>query len=182
VTVVRGAVARVFYQEIKAGDRRKIQASSNDAQTGGGARDLRIPKDRFWDFFGRMLPARRRDRSNNRTVEVLVGRVKWDGPSGVVEHEIAVWPPTDPRPTEIRIAQVNKNFPPGVPEGRPFVLVVQTSDGEIWGLYTTETDLRTGDWDRRIQDPILRCIDNTPETRSIRGYVDLDVGFNYCHG
>lgn len=42
--VVNGAaqVARILYKEIVPGDLRKILAMSNDAVTGGGARDFRF--------------------------------------------------------------------------------------------------------------------------------------------
>jgi hypothetical protein len=36
------AAARILYKEIVEGDLRKFRAESNDAATGGGARDLRF--------------------------------------------------------------------------------------------------------------------------------------------
>lgn len=47
-------VARVIFQVIEDGDRRKFEAVSNDADTGGGARDLRFrPANRFLPVLGR---------------------------------------------------------------------------------------------------------------------------------
>lgn len=37
-----GQVARILYKELVEGDLRKLQAKSNDADTGGGARDFRF--------------------------------------------------------------------------------------------------------------------------------------------
>jgi hypothetical protein len=175
------AVERLFFQELKDGDIRKIQAASNDAPTGGGARDLRVPEAAFWEFFSRMLSGRSNRRSARRTVEVLVSTVKWPVGEAEERRDLLIWPPQDKRPGEIRIAQVNRNFPSNVPSGRPFVLLVQLANGEIWGHYTTESALRSGNWDERIRRPILGCIDAAIGHSSIRGFVDLRLGTSWCH-
>lgn len=183
MVVTRAGVARVFYQELKEGDRRKIQASSNDAPSGGGARDLRIPEEAFGEFFERLLPGTASRRSNRRMVQVRMGNVKWpQNETEFEEHVLEIWPPTSRRPLELRIAQVNRNFPSSVPAGRAFVLVIQDTDGEIWGHYTTEKELRTGDWDERVRASIVACIDSTRPTRSVRGFVDFETGRSHCHG
>lgn len=183
--VGRGAI-RVFFQELKEGDLLKLQAESNVAPTGGGARDLRVsPEAQFRPFLERLFPTTRTARRTKRgAVVVNVGNVHWSSEHGVETREAELWPPTDVRPYELRIAKIHQVFPSVVPEegaGRPFVLLVQNDVGEVWGHYVTERDLRSGDFNERIADVIVNCIDQTPEHRSVRGYVDLRSGQQYCH-
>lgn len=176
------AVVRVYFQELKDGDLRKIQARSNDAPTGGGARDIRMPRERFDDLFRRMFPLTALRKSNKRTVTARVGNVRWQVGEKETRLDIEIWPPTDARPSEIRFAQVHKSFPSAVPDGRPYLLLMEDSSGAVWGQYTTEDDLRHGDWDERVRGPIVKCMDETPPKESVRGYIDLLAGVSYCHG
>lgn len=172
-------VARVFYQELRQGDLLKHQAESNQAATGGGARDLRIsPEAQFRPLFERLFPGRRMKVSKGRNVSILYGPVRW---SPTDEREVEVWPPTDPRPYELRIAQINKSFP-AIPEGgRVFVLLIQNDRHEVWGHYVTEADIRDTDFNPRVSKTIIDCIDRTPPHRSVRGFLDLESGGSYCH-
>jgi hypothetical protein len=179
----RGA-RRVFYQEMKAGDVLKLQAQSNESPTGGGARDLRVsPEGQFRPIFERMFPQTRQRRSNRRLVTVNFGDVRWAADEETRTREIEVWPPTDVRPYELRIAKINEGFPADVPEsgGRVFVLLVQNDKDEVWGHYITEEDLRSGEFNQRVSEAILACLELKREGRSARGYVDLSTGQQYCH-
>jgi hypothetical protein len=51
-------IKRIVYYEIVEGDFRKFQAVSNDAPTGGGARDLRFRQyEKFLEVLKRLFPA-----------------------------------------------------------------------------------------------------------------------------
>ena len=106
------------------------------------------------------------------------GSWRADETEGVLE----IWPPTEVRPSEIRIAQLNRNFPRGRPKDDRSSSSSRTLDGQIWGYYTTEAELRREEWDDRIQGPILACIAQTPDTRSVRGFIDISAGQTHCHG
>jgi len=75
-------VARVFFQEILEGDRRKLEARSNDDPgAGGGARDLRVPHKAFGPLFKKFFPnevVKRRRRGGQPTdVTLQGGEVVW---------------------------------------------------------------------------------------------------------
>jgi hypothetical protein len=182
--VGRGAI-RVFYQELKEGDLLKLNAESNTAPTGGGARDLRVsPEAQFRPFFERMFPSTTSVRSKRGSVTVNVGQVRWSTDEGTQVRDVELWPPTDVRPHELRIAKIHQIFPAVVPqqgEGRTFVLLVQNNAEEVWGHYVSERDLRSGEFNERVASAILGCMDQTPEHRSVRGYLDLRTGHEYCH-
>ena len=72
-------VILVVFKQLVEGDLRKFKAESNDADTGGGARDLRFrPYDRFDGAFERLFPVEElvpRRRNNKSTmVKVRKGR------------------------------------------------------------------------------------------------------------
>lgn len=155
------AVIRVLFQNIEDGDRRKFEARSNDSTTGGGARDLRFrPEDAFLPFFGRMFPHKRYEtrKVNGVTsqIEVLNGTVTWTEATGEKSAAMEVWPATNARPNECRIARISsfglsgliKTDPSG---GRSVFMMFQQANGTIRLYFTTETSLRTGNWDPKIK-------------------------------
>lgn len=105
-----GQVARILYKELVEGDLRKLQAKSNDADTGGGARDFRF------SAYNTLLPVIRQmfpqpiERSRKRgsqmvQIEVFKGVFSWNGAGGVQCKDAYFEPPTDARPLEGRIAR-----------------------------------------------------------------------------
>lgn len=155
------AIIRVLFQNIDDGDRRKFEARSNDSDTGGGARDLRFrPEDIFLPFFGRMLPHKRYEARTSKGVksqiEVLSGTVTWTEPTGDKSATLEVWPATNARPNECRISRISsyglysliKSDPSG---GRSVFMMFQQASSAIRIYFTTETSLRTGNWDPKIK-------------------------------
>lgn len=155
------AIERVLLQNIEEGDRRKFVAKSNDADTGGGARDLRFrPENEFLPFFGRMFPNKsnrvRNAKGVRSQIEVVSGEVSWKEPTGEKSAEMEVWPATDARPNECRIARISElaldgliqNDPNG---GRSIFMMFQQANGEIRLFFTTETSLRNDNWDPKIK-------------------------------
>lgn len=89
----------VFFQEILIGDLKKQRALSNQAATGGGARDLRIPAAYLpflKNFFTKKVGA------------ILSTEVHWrDENNKKCANDLELWSPTKARPSELRIAKIN---------------------------------------------------------------------------
>ena len=155
------AVVRVLLLNIEQGDRRKFEARSNDVGTGGGARDLRFrPSAEFFPFFGRMFPGRefrfRGSIGTGTKIEVLCGEVRWHESGVERSGMVKVWPPTNARPNECRIARISSFDLHGHivddPNGRRSVFMMfQQADGTVRLYFTTETSLRDDNWDSRIK-------------------------------
>ena len=184
-------IACVFFQEIREGDRRKLQARSNTSPSGGGARDLRVPHKEFGPMFRRMFPhdvaQERLRRGARERVPCYGGELYWVNESG--EHSVKVQyePPTDARPSEGRIARIH-DLPvladkvPSQRDGRCFLLLVQNDEGKVFPHYVTDAQLAAGDWNAIVTQAIAECTAGTPANRSVRGYVDFIGGAGYCHG
>lgn len=180
-------VVRILFHQIDDGDRRKMDAESNDAASGGGARDFRFRPDlRFLPFFGRMLPNRRNEA---RTLEGLPGVVEvYYGPFVIPQaeiqptgpaHEMVVWPETPSRPRECRIARVHtygfsalvEDDPNG---GKSIFMLFQTTDGTVRAWFTTETGLQAPGWDDTVRNFAMTWL--ATETKS--GFLDLDPAYH----
>lgn len=177
-------VKRVVFKEIVDGDLRKFEAQSNDADTGGGARDLRFrPSAEFEPVFRKLFPAVRREprRRDGRRVEeeVLVGEFHWLDNGHHKRAEATYEMPTTARPGEGRVPVVHK-YPPFTRElprneGRLVALLVQRDDGTVWPEFATEDSLRSGSWHTGISAPILRSLDaKRPASQVARGFIDFD--------
>lgn len=181
-------VVRVLLQNIEDGDRRKFEALSNDSDTGGGARDLRFrPEAEFLPFFSSMLPNKRTQTRTSKGVktqiEVLSGRVEWTENGLEKNATMEVWPSTDARPSECRIARISSfglhdliaNDPKG---GRSVFMIFQQADGTIRIHFTTETSLLNDKWDQKIKNFAAHWI----QEGSKSAYLDLDNRRQYPHG
>src|SRR4051812_31674071 len=104
---------RVLYKRLVDGDRRKIIAQSNDADSGGGARDLRFnPWPNFEPVVHRLMPMTATRTTSRGDVAIRVGELRWYGDGGS-QRSVGVefWPPTNARPNEGRLARVHE-IPP----------------------------------------------------------------------
>jgi hypothetical protein len=183
-------VNRVIYKEILSGDRRKFVAKSNDAPSGGGARDLRFSFEQFEPAFRAVFPDKvtevRKREGEREELHVFKGEFYWLD-EGEVRHAPSYFePPTDARPTEGRIRRINSydcfREIPDEDQGRLFLLLVQQADDTVWPSFATERSLRSGKWDTNVADEILRC---TRAARSagiaVAGYIDFTTGRAYCN-
>ena len=175
-------VARVYFQEITAGDRRKIEGKSNDAQTGGGARDLRFPDAKLRPFFERMFPKTRTAQRDGVALTVNHGVVSWVDNLGAERvNPIEYWPPTNARPTEGRLGRVNQlgnlqSLPP-TSDGRLFVTLTQLDNGEIRVRHVSEKVLLDENMTHAtVVDQLKKAIRAQRGNHSIRGYIDWDEG------
>ena len=164
----------ILFQQLRLATVLKAQGVSNDAPTGGGARDLRLrPYDRFQPFMERLLPeTRTQSRQDGGEVTIRYGLATWG--DGSETREIKYWPPTNARPREGRIAQISSLLPLAVPpedvEGS-VILFVRDEDGLIWVRYATDEGLR--DSLPEVGDSIRDCLGNATENRIATGYIDL---------
>ena len=190
-------VKRVVFKQIVWGDFRKFEARSNDADTGGGARDLRFrPHAEFAEVFRLLFPAtrteQRRREGENVSVEVLVGRLHWSDGGKDVSKEATFETPTTARAGEGRIPTVYR-YPPFnhiiavwpedkwekdkwtlKGEGRLVLLLVQRDDGTVWPEFATEKSFNSGVWEDSVARPILRSLNaKRRSTQVARGYIDF---------
>ena len=160
---------RILYQEVRTATILKVFTESAEADTGGGARDLRLsPYSRFGPFMERMLT---RAEVRGAGVIVRLGTATWG--DGSITREIAFWPPTNARPREGRIATIS-SLPPLVnpPEdldGAVF-LFVQDENDLIWVRYATSDQLRRSM--PEVGDAIRACLHRSAANRIASGYIE----------
>jgi hypothetical protein len=196
-------VQRIVFKQIVYGDFRKFEAQSNDAHTGGGARDLRFrPYEEFAKVFCLLFPTVRTEqrRRGGRRVDVAiqVGHLYWFDKGKDAAKEATFEPPTDVRPREGRLPIVH-TYPPFNrivqiwPEnsweedrralkvqGRLVLLLVQRDDGSVWAEFATEKSLNSGAWEDSVASPILRTLNAKRRSKQVaRGYVDFVSGEEY---
>ncbi len=182
------AIIRVLLQNIEEGDRLKFEARSNVSATGGGARDLRFrPESDFLPFFGRMFPHKRIETRTSKGVqsqiEVFSGTVTWSEAAVDKSATMEVWPATNARPNECRIARISsfglydliKSDPNG---GRSVFMMFQQANNTIRLYFTTETSLRTGNWDPEIKKFAADWIDDGSKS----AFLDLQRMERYPRG
>lgn len=174
------------YKEIVAGDLRKLVASSNDAPTGGGARDLRLPWKTFRPTMHRIFTKPAIGRGGKSILEADITYLDTHG--AVKTTVLSYWPPTEARPTEDRIAQVHDSPAlggklPDTGKGRVFVLLIKFDDGTVRCTYAYEDELKAGvAWSPEVSDQILDCMDASDDSgRTAQGYYDFNKGIGYCH-
>lgn len=190
-----GNVARILYKELVEGDLRKLRAESNDADTGGGARDFRFGSYRtLLPVIKAMFPrTAQEDRKRNGVVaqiDVFKGTFYWKGATGVESKEAIFEPPTDARPSEGRIARVHEypcfdasNVRIGV-GNRVLLLLIQLDDDTVWPHYAEEKSLRTPNaWHPVVARELLDCLDaKRPANQVVIGYRDFTNAGRYCNG
>lgn len=190
-----GNVARILYKELVEGDLRKLRAESNDADTGGGARDFRfgsyptlLPVIRA--MFPRTAQEDRRRNGVAAQIDVFKGAFYWQTATGVKSKEAIFEPPTDARPSEGRIARVHdypcfdaSNVRIGV-GNRVLLLLIQLDDGTVWPHYAEEESLRTPNaWHPVVARELLDCLDaKRPANQVVIGYRDFTNAGRYCNG
>lgn len=182
-------VKRVVFKQIVEGDFRKFEAQSNDADSGGGARDLRFrPYDEFAKVFRHLFPGIRTEKRKRNgkkvNVEILVGRLHWSEGGKHGSKEATFDPPTDARPHEGRIPVVHTyppfNVLPPTNQGRMVLLLIQRDDDTVWPAFATEDSLRSGAWQVSVSGPILRSLDGKRRANQVaRGYIDFVSGKEY---
>lgn len=186
-------VTLVVFKELREADLRKLRAQSNDSATGGGARDLRFrPYNSFDRAFERLFPEvvneRRKREGRTQTITVRRGTFYWtDAKTGAIMTEEAQFePPTSARPGEGRLVRVH-DYPhlreqAELEPGKRVLLLVQDESGAVWPYVVTEASLRNNpEWDVRVAELIIQCLERTKHHRAPQGYIDLTTGTHYCN-
>jgi len=191
-----GDVARILYKELVEGDLRKLQAKSNDADTGGGARDFRFGSYKtllpvIIPMFPRAVKENRKRGGRIVEIDVFEGVFSWRDAKGNVQSKEAYFePPTDVRPSEGRIARVHEypcfdasHVKIGAGD-RVLLLLIQLHDGSVWPYYAEESSLRTPNaWHPVVSKELLDCLDaERPDNQAVIGYRDFTNAGRYCNG
>lgn len=169
-------VKLVIYKRIVAGDLRKFTATSNDSQTGGGARDLRYsPVDEFFPKFEMMFP--------NNINGILHGQLNW---SNHAPTSVEIHPPTSKRPNEMRIAKVHECIPSEFfpkDDNDTILIFILDDSNKVWPYFITESSLIHDGWHPKIRDNILNGLNAKRRSNtSPMGYIDLVNGGIYTNG
>lgn len=94
----------MFFQEVKDGDVRKHSYESNDSDSGGGARDLRIrPESKFWTAMASFFP---QTVSMREKKGLIYSQTTIDSPPEVAT--ISFMSSTTARPGECRICKIGE--------------------------------------------------------------------------
>jgi hypothetical protein len=170
---------RALFKIVLPGDIRKINAESNDAPSGGGARDIRFSHSLFKPVVTKMFPKIVRGRRTKRAgLPIRTGQLSYFEDDEERQMTIEYWPPTDSRDTEGRISRV-----PDIPslqascfprnEGAVFYLLIQGDDETLTAHFAGERSLRTdGDWNPWVAETILTALEEAPKNVSARGWLD----------
>ena len=198
---LKSPISRVLYKEIKAGDRRKFIARSNDEpRTGGGARDLRFSgleelRPVIEAMFPNPDPVTRKRKTGQDELIRHGGIFNWRDHESTAASQpksepVFMEPPTNKRPNEWRLTRVHtysvfqsSKIPQEGEDGRVLLLLVQTKDGAIWPRFTTERSLREDKWKKQVSQALLDCVHaKRPRNRAATGYIDFENGTGYCNG
>ena len=126
------AIAEVLCHEMTEADIRKANGTSNDAQSGGGARDLQFSIG-FMPCLDRFFP---QEVTHERKTPYRIGTFEHIDESGNRTTELVryAFQPTSSRPTEVRIAQINKlSFFRDLPD-------LRESDGILFMAFIRKTN------------------------------------------
>lgn len=173
-------VKRFIFKELVEGDFRKFIAQSNDADTGGGARDLRFkPQKVFYPFFEKMMAVKNSDGT-------LDDEFHWNFDGKGKRTKVKVHPPTNARPNEIRIAQVNRCIPDeAVPQNHEHIifLIVQLSDNSLWPYFVTLSSIKNDDnWDPNVKKVIEKAFNaNKKSSITATGFYDYETREEYYY-
>lgn len=169
-------IKRVVFKEILEGDLRKFRAESNDAPSGGGARDLRFsPFSQFREVFSRMLPIH-----NGNSYS---GTFTWYDSIGMLHTGQGIFMfPTNARPNEGRISNVDKYLPMcpyHISQGPIFLIIVQNDNDINYVSFATQSQLEV-EWHPVISDFILNLYNTKrPNTLAVSGYIDFERTVSY---
>lgn len=189
-------VARILYKEIVAGDLRKIEAKSNDSDTGGGARDFRFGSYKRLTkvikiMFPQVVQETRKRGGVSKQIDVFKGQFHWQQKGTNLSKDSFFEPPTDARGSEGRIARVPEypcfalNLIPKAGEGnRVLLMLIQRNDGSVWPHFADEVSLRTvGKWDTSVANALIECLDTKRQAGlAVIGYRDFTTAESYCNG
>lgn len=154
-------IVEVLLKELLPGDIRKINYDSNDASTGGGARDFRFPL-KWASVLSRMFPRAINEKERMGDLTYCDNNDRVHTVQNIVFHPI----PTLSRPNEVRIAKIGEipifqAIPDELDTERVFITLARYSDGIVQAGYTKESAIRSVKSDRLILSAMEKAIDAT---------------------
>lgn len=163
------------FRQVLPGDVRKLRAESNDADTGGGARDLRFRGQPVVRQLLRMFTQPTAERG------VMRGRIHWATNPGTGHADVELWRPTQARPNEVRLntihriggwAVTDQEFNAAIAAGRRlfFILTLDTQD-RIWASIFDEAYLP--EQTQIFRDHLAARAAATRNGRAITGAIDF---------
>lgn len=172
-----GGVRIVLYKKIVPGDIRKFRAESNDADSGGGARDLRFsPANNFFPILKRIFP---NEGINGKT---YTGTLHWNK---LPSTQVTIHAPTKSRSNEVRIAKVHECIPKEIvptDANDCILLLLLDEDYKAWGYFTSEHSLRTDDWHESVKKGVLRGLNaRRGALVTPAGFIDFENGVEYTN-
>lgn len=181
--IARPEPVAIVFKQMLDGDVRKLAAESNDAPTGGGARDLRFPDAPFRKVLNRFFP--RVISASQNGGEVRSGRLTWHHDNKTDVYDVEFWPPTDARPTESRIARIHGLPPllrcPDPRIGDPvFIILTLDSTEDFRADYARASELASR-WRSEIASPILRSLHSARSGRAGCGWYLIPEDMEYLH-
>lgn len=167
----------LYFQEILPGDVRKYRTESADAQTGGGARDLRISPAATYEPVLRQMFSNQTDK-----LDVTDGTVEWTTLAGNDESTtVQLRPPNVSRPNELRIGRFYDIGGWSIDEGqyaaereaghRWFFVLEKGATGIVTARLLQEQHLDLED--PLVSQHVALQVANSPEDHAARGAVDL---------
>ncbi|HEX8050264.1 MAG TPA: hypothetical protein VF504_02245 [Solirubrobacterales bacterium] len=169
----------VIYKRCVPGDRRKVEARSQDAGTGGGARDVRFnPLKTFEGVIPKIFEET--DFSSSGRQFNFAPVYWWEDDERQGPLTVRVWSPTEARGGEFRLSRVHKVIPFDehhipAPELDPFFFLWNDEE-RVWARYVTVDELRKPGWPSELADPILGSVEAKPLDQNIRGWRNLRTG------
>ena len=166
----------VVYKEIVRGDIDKFTATSNIADTGGGARDLRFsPSSEFHPIFQRMFP--------DTNGGMNVGKFYWEGGKTT---DVKIAAPTQSRANEMRVCSINQCFPPEYYPSNAddcILLFIYDSQRRVHPFFTSRASLKNDDWHPEIRSRILQGLAAKRSSKqAAMGFLDFENDKYYTNG
>lgn len=163
-----GKWRRFVFKRVVPGDIRKLNAESNDSQSGGGARDFRYsPAEKFWPVLSEMS-------SNNQGGGCINIIFHWDNG---IEKQAVIHPPTRSRNSEIRIGRVHECCPTEfvpIPGENAIFLLVQDDLG-VHADFLTMKKLKEARFVPRLRTYLASAIEGTASASiAPMGFIDFD--------
>lgn len=156
-------IVEVLGREILEGDVRKAHAESNDASSGGGARDYRFPIA-YKPVLDRLFSRGHEEHSRTDYMVSDFVCVDMNGRESIERDVKYAYTPTSSRPTEVRLAQASSHeFFKNVPETDPangvlFLVLIRMSEGLPRAMYTTQASLTSAESDQTIAAAVKDAI------------------------
>lgn len=172
-----------FFREYLPGDLKKFNQESNTASTGGGARDLRVPK-RFAPLLAPFFT------QPTATDGVNEGVLHWmDAQNGVQSVVREFWRPTEARPNESRIAVIKPVEGWRVDETEYltarangeiwFFLLILDADQKVWAQVYKDKDWRSPQTDSQVRAFFEQQVKARRGNSAVCGFMDFQTGVTF---